>query len=84
MANHGGRIEHAYFGWDEEAKVCKEAHVARFPDEAAFEAYRNDQALRDLAAERAECVLETRILICKEEVEYGGSQNGEHAVRRSQ
>lgn len=70
MAKHGGRIEQAFFGRDEDAKVCKEIHVVRFPSEDAFEAFRNDQALRDLAGERAECVLETHILTCEEEVDY--------------
>lgn len=50
--------------------MWREIHIVRFPSEEAFIAFRDDQTLRELAGERAQCVLETHILICEEEVDY--------------
>ncbi len=56
-AKHGGEIERAY-ELSGDADTLRELHVIRFPDDAAFDAYRAD---RDLATNRAQAVISTEI-----------------------
>lgn len=56
MAKHGGAIEHAYALED-----ARELHVVRFPDDAAFDAYRADPELAKLAGDRAIAVISSEI-----------------------
>lgn len=60
MAKHGGAIEHAYELAGDDATL-RELHVVRFPDDAAFDAYRADRELADHAADRARAVFSTEI-----------------------
>lgn len=69
MAMHGGEIERALVVDDGEP--VRELHIVRFPDEAAFDAYRNDPALAELADLRARAVITTTIRRATEGPRYG-------------
>lgn len=62
MARYGGAIERVIAVEGETADTFREVHVVRFPDEAAFAAYRKDAEVVALAGERAEVILRTEIL----------------------
>jgi uncharacterized protein (DUF1330 family) len=66
LRRHGGRIEHAIRpvrGASPDADLPFEVHVLRFPDRAAFDAYRSDPELLALAPERAAAIARTSVLI---------------------
>jgi hypothetical protein len=60
MLRHGGAIEHAYT-FDHNETSFRELHVVRFPDEAAFAAYRRDPELATLAVERERSVISAEL-----------------------
>ena len=59
MARHGAAIERR-IAIDAPAR---EVHVVSFPDARAWEAYRADPELRELASLRAQGILATEILV---------------------
>jgi uncharacterized protein (DUF1330 family) len=62
MARHGGAIERAVVLDDPpESETFRELHLVRFPDAAAFAAYRADPALAALAVLREAAVVSTEI-----------------------
>ena len=69
MATYGGAIERALVLDD--GDPVRELHIVRFPDDAAFEAYRRDPALADLAGLRARAVIATTIRRATEGPRYG-------------
>lgn len=60
MAKHGGELEHAY-ELAGDGDTLRELHVVRFPDDASFEAYRQDPELAARLGERAQAVISTEI-----------------------
>lgn len=48
----------------------RELHILRFPDEAAYDAYRADPEITALASERAKCVQGTQIWRAEEGPRY--------------
>lgn len=63
---HGRCVEHAIRparGASPDAELPFEVHVLRFPDRAAFDAYRADADLLALAPERAAVIARTSLLI---------------------
>lgn len=58
---HGGAIERALVLDAGDPDTLRELHVVRFPDPAAFAAYRADPALAALAPRRAASVLATEL-----------------------
>ncbi len=72
MARHGGAIERALVLAGEPG-TFRELHVVRFPDAAAFEAYRADAELLALASERARCVVATEVWPADDGPAYGTS-----------
>ena len=65
MTRHGGAIERAIAippVADDADAPWREVHVLRFPDDAAFAAYRADPGLRALAALRAAAITGTEVL----------------------
>ena len=66
MRRHGGRIEHAIRPLRDASPGADppfEVHVLRFPDRAAFDAYRSDPDLLSLAPERSAAIARTSVLI---------------------
>jgi len=64
MKSHGGRIERTMMVAPEgESDVFKEVHVLSFPSARAFNAYRNDERLAQMAHLRDESVVDTQLLI---------------------
>lgn len=59
MAKHGGRIESVVRL--PESGGPFEVHVVTFPDEPAFEAYRDDPRFRDLQALRERAISRTEV-----------------------
>ena len=71
MARHGARIEQCVFVPDAgQSGVCKEVHCVRFPDAKAFDNYRNDPALLELAGLRASAVIHTELLSGEDGPDY--------------
>jgi uncharacterized protein (DUF1330 family) len=71
MARHGGAIERtvAAIAAADPAHE-REIHLVRFPDEAAFAAYRADPALRALAPLRERAIIATEILAGRDGPRY--------------
>jgi hypothetical protein len=63
MASHGGRIERTVVVAPAGAELIKEIHIVTFPDAAAFQAYRADARLGELARLREESVVDTEVLV---------------------
>lgn len=53
-----------------EAEYLKEIHFVRFPGESAFQAYREDKTLAELAHLREQSVISTQILIGMDGPDY--------------
>lgn len=71
MKVHGGRIERALvIDPDPHLATLRELHLVSFPDSAAFEAYRADLRLRDLASLRDRAVAATDVLVAEEGPTY--------------
>jgi hypothetical protein len=71
MAGHGGAIERTVAGIaDADAALERELHLVRFPDEAAFAAYRADPALRALGPLRERAIVATEILTGRDGPRY--------------
>lgn len=62
MAVHGGRIERAIRIQGGEGESPYEVHVVVFPDESAFDSYRQDPKTMQLIARRSSIIAKTRIL----------------------
>ena len=74
MARHGGAIERAIVldprtGDDPDA--FRELHIVRFPDEAAFAAYRREPDLAALQPLRAAAVISTELWTGSDGPSYG-------------
>jgi uncharacterized protein (DUF1330 family) len=63
MARHGAAIERAIGVPGASGAPAREVHVVRFPDEAAWAAYRADPELAALAPLRARGVIATEALV---------------------
>src|SRR5262249_7279153 len=64
MATHGGAIERTVVIPPRDANgLLQEVHIGRFPDARAFEAYRQDSRLADVAHFREASVVRTEVLI---------------------
>ena len=70
MARHGGAIERTVAVDDPAAEHYREVHLVRFPDAAAFAAYRADPALAALVPLREQAVVATDLLIGEEGPSY--------------
>lgn len=71
MEKHGGRIEHAItIPPKPGAKSLKEIHVVSFPDEDAFQAYRQDPAVAKKSHWREQAVVSTKIFIGQDGPNY--------------
>lgn len=64
MATHGGRIERAVRlqRSGSAAQQPFEIHIVSFPDQQAFDAYRNDKRAHDLAELRDQVIESTAVL----------------------
>ena len=69
MARYGGRIERSVTipGADE---VYREVHIVTFPDADGLNRYQADPELETLAADRAEAVVHTDLLVGEDEPLY--------------
>ncbi|MFN7926240.1 MAG: DUF1330 domain-containing protein [Bryobacteraceae bacterium] len=65
MARHGGAIERVIEVEAETPDTFREVHIVRFPDDAAFAAYRADPEIVASAPERSAAILQTQILRAK-------------------
>jgi len=73
MAAYGARIERTVVVTPAtDARVFKEVHLVRFPDESAFVEYRRDPRLRELDESRNASVVSTEILVGEDGPEYSG------------
>ena len=59
MARHGGRLEQRVRCAPPDASVPDEVHIVSFPDQASFDRYRADDAVKDLADLRARVIRHT-------------------------
>ena len=71
MLEHGGRFERSVVVDDGEAETLTEIHWLRFPDEAAFAAYRASPKLAVHRALREASVVQTTIYVGEEGPLYG-------------
>jgi uncharacterized protein (DUF1330 family) len=64
MSRHGGRIERAIRidNHTSNPEIPFEIHIVTFPDQAAFDAYRNDSETQRLAERRAQIISRTEIM----------------------
>ena len=63
MAEHGGRLERNVVVDDGASETLTEIHFLRFPDEAAFAAYRANPKLTAEQALRERSVLQTTVFV---------------------
>ncbi len=63
MANYGGQIVAAFETIHNDDGTGEEVHLLTFPDEAAFDAYRQEPALRALAALREQALAHTEVSV---------------------
>lgn len=71
MRAHGGAIERALeLDDDPTGETLRELHVVRFPDDAAFAAYRADARLAALRPLREASVVATELAIATAELSY--------------
>lgn len=71
MTRHGGAIERVVVLRPEPGDaVHREVHLARFPSEDAFAAYRSDPELQSATALRAQSVLATTVLTGEDGPDY--------------
>jgi uncharacterized protein (DUF1330 family) len=71
MARHGGAIERTVVAsLPDRPEMFKEVHLVTFPDAAAFEAYRQDQALAEIAHLRTESVVATEVVVGEDGPDY--------------
>jgi uncharacterized protein (DUF1330 family) len=71
MAAHGGRIERTVVVSVADApELVREIHVVTFPDARAFEAYRDDARLGELAHLRESAVVSTEVFVGEDGPEY--------------
>ena len=72
MAKHGGSIERSIvISPPNVGGAMREVHVVTFPSEAAFAAYRADEATKALAPLRERVIASTEILVGEEGPDYG-------------
>ena len=74
MARHGGAIERTVVrdaSPDDAPETFRELHLVRFPDEAAFRAYRGDPELAALAALREAAIVATELWTGTDGPTYG-------------
>lgn len=73
MAAHGGRIERVIRRREDSPSPDApfETHIVSFPNQAAFDAYRNDKRGQGLAEIRAQVIDRTDILIGRDMAAYG-------------
>ncbi len=69
MEKYGGRIEQA-ITIPPTGETFREIHVVAFPDENAFQAYRQDPAVAEKSRWREQAVVSTEILIGQEGPDY--------------
>ena len=72
MASHGGRIERAIVVQGE-GETLREVHLVRFPDEAAFAAYRDDPELASALPLRDRSVVATEVLRGEDGPDYSAA-----------
>jgi uncharacterized protein (DUF1330 family) len=75
MARHGGAIERTVAAIDgpegtDGPALEREVHLVRFPDAAAYAAYRSDPALQALAPLRERAIVATEILVGTDGPDY--------------
>jgi hypothetical protein len=74
MAAHGGRIERTVVVPLAEApELVKEIHVVTFPDARAFQGYRDDARLAELAHLREAAVVSTEVFVGEDGPDYPGA-----------
>jgi uncharacterized protein (DUF1330 family) len=71
MVEHGGRIERNVVADDGASETLTEIHLLRFPDEAAFAAYRASPKLVASQALREISVLQTIVFVGDDGPLYG-------------
>ena len=73
MAAHGGRIERTVVvPLPETPDLLKEIHVVTFPGAGAFQAYRDDPRLAELAHLREAAVVSTEVFVGEDGPDYPG------------
>jgi uncharacterized protein (DUF1330 family) len=71
MAGHGGRIDRTVVvSLPESPSLLKEVHVVTFPSQRAFQAYRDDPRLGELAHLREAAVVSTEVLVGEDGPDY--------------
>lgn len=73
MQAHGGRLESAFrptASEGESGQGVDEIHVLKFPDQQAFDRYRRDDRLRELADLRKQAISQTTVYVSSGEVDY--------------
>ena len=72
MAAHGGRIERTVVVAVADApELVREIHVVTFPGARAFQAYRDDARLGELAHLRESAVVSTEVFVGEDGPDYG-------------
>lgn len=75
MAKYGGKIERSVvISPDAADESLKEIHIVTFPDEGAYDSYRRDEELRDIAYMREGSVIATEIMIGEDGPDYGSPE----------
>ena len=75
MRDYGGRLERRIvFGARADGDQPDEIHLVNFPDERAFERYRADQRLREMAQLRATAIRRTAFWFGADRVPFGSER----------